>query len=53
MATDLPKHDQLADEFDELDWDRDVVGPMVNFATRPEHEPVTVPLDPEVHPCPE
>lgn len=41
MATDLPRHDQLADDTDELDWDREQHGRMVDAATGPEGEPPT------------
>jgi len=37
----LPKHDQLADDHDELDWDRANFGPMAQYAT--DDEPWTEP----------
>jgi hypothetical protein len=41
---DLPAHDQLADDRDELGWDRSVHGLMADAAT--DEEPETVPYDP-------
>lgn len=47
-VNEYPAHDQLADEDDELDWDRAKLGPMLT-AVRP--EPVkTVPYDPSTDP---
>lgn len=47
MANDpeLPKHDELADEDDELGWDVAKHGRMVEYATNPLDEPDTVPLE--------
>jgi hypothetical protein len=42
----LPPHDRLADDQDELGWDRDKHGRFADFATGPEGEPETVPYDP-------
>ncbi len=44
----LPAHDRLADEQDELGWDRDQHGRFVDFAT--DDEPETVPYDPDADP---
>jgi hypothetical protein len=44
----LPKHDQLADEDDELGWDRDRFGSMADYAS--DDEPETVPYDPDADP---
>lgn len=38
----LPRHDQLADEVDQLDWDINVHGRMIDFKDDPEPETVTV-----------
>lgn len=40
----LPKHDRLADEDDQLGWDRTEHGRMLDFAI--EDEPETIPYDP-------
>lgn len=47
MATDLPPHDALADDQDELDWDREAFGPMADAATPPHQEPATAPMTPQ------
>jgi hypothetical protein len=44
---DLPLHDELADEDDELGWDRDQHGRMVDHAAP---APKTVPYDPDADP---
>lgn len=44
----FPAHDQLADEDDELGWDREVHGLMADAAS--DDEPLTVPYDPESNP---
>lgn len=36
-----PALDELADDEDELGWDREQHGRMADFATDAEHEPVT------------
>lgn len=38
-----PAHDELADEFDQLDWDKDKFGPMRGYATG-DDEVKTVPF---------
>lgn len=43
----LPAHDQLADDQDELGWDRSVHGLMADAAAPP---PETVPYDPAADP---
>lgn len=43
----LPPHDQLADENDELGWDRSQHGLMADAAAPP---PETVPYDPATDP---
>jgi hypothetical protein len=40
---DLPLHDQLADEYDELDWDVEREGRMREFAD--DEQPVTEPWE--------
>lgn len=40
----LPKHDELADGVDQLGWDRDLHGRMLDFAVEPEDEIPTKPL---------
>lgn len=44
MVADLPRHDRLADDLDQIDWDRSRLGPMADAATPPEGEPVTEPI---------
>ena len=44
----LPAHDKLADDADELGWDRDLHGKFVDFAT--DDEPETVPYEPSDDP---
>lgn len=44
----LPAHDRLADADDELGWDRDLHGRLVDFAT--DDAPATVPYDPATDP---
>ncbi len=43
---DLPAHDQLADDADELGWQRDTHGRMREYATD-DDEIRTVPTEPE------
>lgn len=49
QPNDLPAHDQLADADDELGWDRDVHGRMVDAAA-PDDAVTTVPYDPATDP---
>ena len=44
----LPAHDRLADERDELGWDREQHGRMADHAS--DDEPETVPYDPYADP---
>ena len=44
----LPAHDRLADDQDELGWDREVHGLMADAAS--DDEPETVPYDPAADP---
>lgn len=46
----LPAHDQLADDADELGWDRDKHGRMADFAVPPGGEIQTEPYDPDRDP---
>lgn len=45
----LPPHDQLADDQDQLGWDRELHGRMVDFAG-PDDAVETVPYDPAADP---
>lgn len=44
----LPKHDELADDQDELGWNRDIHGKMIDFADDTPIE--TLPYDPDADP---
>jgi hypothetical protein len=46
----LPAHDQLADEDDELGWDREKHGLFADFSTGEDWAPKTVPYNPERDP---
>lgn len=47
-SPEFPAPDQLADEDDELGWDREKHGRMIDAAS--DDEPETVPYDPDADP---
>lgn len=49
IPNELPPHDQLADEDDELGWDRELHGRMVDAAA-PYDAVTTEPYDPDSDP---
>lgn len=48
MSGEMPAFDQLADDADELGWDREAHGRMVDYAT--DDEPLTMRYDPAADP---